>query len=159
VRADVDRGLEIRDEIEKLEVELKDIDARLKEAALLGEQVELTDADREGRQFLATGSERIVPVILTSDMIVGEFAMTSDRQMTVMDSLHSFDDRHEKFIEFFKPVRKFENRFDSGKKFRALAAEILGEKAPAFITACVARDKDGIPKSAIKVMWDDAKAK
>jgi hypothetical protein len=33
---------------------------------------------------------------------------------------------------------------------------ILGESAPIFVDACLARDKNGIPKSQIKVEWDRA---
>jgi hypothetical protein len=156
VRSDVDRGLEIRDAIEKLEVELKDIEVRLKHAGLNGEQVDLTDADREGKQFLARGSDRVIPVVFTSDMIIGEFTRSSKKHTEINSVLvaESF-----KLLQFFKPVQKFENLFGSGKKFRLHAAELLGDKAPAFITACVARDKEGIPKSAIKVMWDDSKVK
>ena len=55
VRADVDRGLAIRDEVEKLGAELKAINKRLQQAALAGEQVDLNDADREGlRQMLSS---------------------------------------------------------------------------------------------------------
>ena len=156
VRADVDRGLEIRDSIKKLEAEMKDIDTRLKHAALHGEQVELTDADREGRQYLAAGSARIVPVILTADLIVGEFGHSSPRHVEICNALKG---KSHLMLEMFKTVRKFDNRFDSGKKFRAQAAEVFGDLAPAFITACVARDKDGIAKSAIKIMWDETKMK
>ena len=156
LRADVDRGLEIRAEIEKLQTELKDIETRVKHTALHGEQVELTDADREGRQYLAAGTSKIVPVIFTADIIVGEFGFGSQRHNEITTTLKYEADM---LPEFFKSVRKYENRFDSGKKFRAHATEIFGERAPAFITACVARDKDGIPKSAIKVMWDETKPK
>ncbi len=31
--------------------------------------------------------------------------------------------------------------------------------APKFITACVARDRDGIAKSSIKVMWEETQPK
>ena len=155
LRADVDRGIEIREQIEKLQAELKDIEVRVKHAGLHGEQVELADPDREGRQYLAAGSSKIVPVIFTSDMIIGEFGKDSKRHMEIVDAVANKTG----ILQFFKPVNKFENRFDSGKKFRALASEVFGELAPKFITACVARDKDGIPKSAIKVMWDEAKAK
>ena len=65
IRHDVDRGLEIREQIEKLTAELKEIEARLKEAGLHADQVDLQDADREGKQFLAQGTQRIVPVIFT----------------------------------------------------------------------------------------------
>ena len=56
--------------------------------------------------------------------------------------------------EFFKPVRKFENLFDDGKKFRARAADVLDKAAPACLTACLSLDKDGLPKSDIKIEWD-----
>ena len=153
VRADVDRGLEIVAEIEKLEVELKAIDERLKTAALNGEQVELKDAAREGRQYRAAGSEQIVPVIITSDMLVGSFAAGSDTHEKIrLAAGHGKTD----VDDFFKRVVKYENRFDSGKKFRARADELLTKDAPAFITACLSRDKDGIPKTAIKVMWQES---
>ena len=152
VRQDVDRGLEIREQMEKLKTELKDIETRLQHAALHGEQVDLQDADREGRQYLATGSERIVPVILTADKIIGEFGRDSQRHLQIMDAIEN----RTGVLKFFKPVSKFENRFDNGKKFRANAAEVFGELAPAFITACLARDKDGIPKSDIKILWQES---
>jgi len=153
VKVDVDRGLEIREHMEKLKIELKDIETRLQHAALHGEQVDLQDADREGKQYLATGTERIVPVILTADMIVGEFAANSERHHEIQPVAMGL------LNKFFKPVNKYENRFDSGKKFRALADELLAKDAPAFITACVARDKTGMAKSAIKVTWDEARQK
>ena len=156
IKADVDRGLEIRATVEKLAKEMKEITARLTQAALHGEQVELTDADREGRQYLATGTERVVPIILTADKLIGEFAANSEKHKTI---LAVTPDRLGPLLEFFKPVNKFENRFDNGKKFRARAFELLGKDAPQFITACVARDKDGIAKSDIKIMWDDAAEK
>ncbi|HTB85988.1 MAG TPA: hypothetical protein VK742_20250 [Candidatus Sulfotelmatobacter sp.] len=156
IKADVDRGLEIRDQMEKLKTELKQIEARLQQAGLDGDQVELNDADREGRQFLAQGSSRIVPVVLTADLIVGEFLYGSPRHAKINMSIQ--DTR--KVLEFFKPVRKFENLFDSGKKFRARAVAVFGQElAPKFITACVATDKEGIAKSSIKIAWDESKAK
>jgi hypothetical protein len=156
VKADVDRGIEIREQMEKLKAELKDIETRLHHAALHGEQVELNDAEREGRQYLAAGSDRIVPVILTADLLVGEFTRDSQRHISILSAINN----RTGLLQFFKPVNKYENRFDSGKKFRLHAAEVFGnELAPTFITACVARDKDGIAKSSIKVAWDETKPK
>lgn len=152
IKADVDRGLEICNTIEKLEVELKLIEERLKAAGLSGEQVDLVDADREGKQFLAAGTERIVPIIFTADKLVGEFLKDSPKHQTLRMAAHG------KLTDFFKPVIGYKNRFDNGKKFRIQAEEILGVRAPAFITACIARDKQGIPKSDIKVCWGDAAA-
>lgn len=156
IRSDVDRGIEICAQMEKLKAELKDIEARMQHAALHGEQVVLNDADREGRQYLASGSDRIVPVILTADIIVGEFGRDSQRHLEIMQAIQN----RTGMLKFFKPVNKFENRFDTGKKFRLEAKEIFGEElAPKFITACVARDKQGIPKSSIKVAWNETKVK
>ena len=148
IKNDVDRGLEIRAQLETLTTELKDIQMRLAHAALHGEQIELTDADREGRQYLAHGTTAIVPVILTADKLMGEFVANSPKHELVKLAARG------KLLDFYKPANKFVNKFDNGKKFRATAAELLAEHAPSFITACIARDKDGIAKSDIKIMWD-----
>jgi len=151
VKSDVDRGLEIQGEIEKLKAELADIETRLQMAALKnpGEHEELKDADREGKRWLAQGSDRIVPVILTADLIIGEFAANSPRSQTI----HTASRGQMDF--FFKKTVKFENRFDTGKKFRAQADTVLGPAAPNFITHCLARDKEGQPKSRIVIAWKE----
>ncbi len=153
IRADVDRGLEICGELEKLEAELKLIEERLKKHGLEnpGLHVELQDADREGKQFLAAGTERVVPVVFTADLIVGSFGANTPAAQTIRVAACG------NLTEFFKPVNKYENRFESGKKFRARAAEVLGSAAPNFVTSCLARDKDGIAKSAIRVEWKAAR--
>lgn len=156
LRADIDRGLEITAELEQLTAELKDIEARVRHAALHGEQVELNDADREGRQFLAAGTQCVVPVILTADKLIGSFKASSPAHIKIVNALGG---KAHHLTDFFDRQVKFENRFDSGKKFRAIAAETFGDRAPAFITACVMRDKEGIPKSDIKIGWGDASAK
>lgn len=153
IRADIDRGLEILAELEKLETELKNIEVRVKHAALHGEQVELKDADREGKQYLAAGSDRIVPVILTADKLLGSFADGSKQHIIITNAIGT--QNVPRLTQFFKRTVKFENVFESGKKFRTTADELLGKSAPAFITACLARDKDGIPKSDIKIMWQE----
>jgi hypothetical protein len=148
----VDRGIEIRRTLKTLAAELKEIEATLKEhglkASAAGRVEDLKDADREGRRWLAKGSTAIVPVVFTADMIVGSFTKDSkshrDIEAVAVGNLR----------EFFKPVNKFENRFDDGKKFRARAMDLLDKAAPAFITACLARDKHGLPKSDIKIEWD-----
>ena len=67
MRADVDRGLVIVEQIATLKKELDGIGERIEAAALNGEQIDLMDEEREGKQFLATGSKVIVPVILAAD--------------------------------------------------------------------------------------------
>jgi hypothetical protein len=151
---DVDRGLAITGQIEKLKAELKDIETRLQMAGLKhpDEHVDLVDADRDGKRWLAKGTERIVPVIFTADLIIGEFGALTPRAQTIRTAARG------KLTEFFKPVNNFKNRFDNGKKFRQSAAELLAEAAPNFITACLARDKEGQPKSRIVVAWDETEA-
>jgi hypothetical protein len=153
IAQDVERGLEIRARIEALSEELKLIEERLKQAGISApdQHVELADEEREGRQFLARGRDHIVPVVFTADVIVQSFQQLSPlhTQLKVI--------AREDLTTFFKPPTKYENRFESGKKFRQQAHEVLGARAPVFISACVAKDrKTGIAKSAIKVEWSHA---
>ena len=153
VRADVDRGLEIVAKVAELKKELEVIEGRLHkagmEAGLRGEHVELKDKEREGKQWLAKGSGVSVPLVFTTDKIVGSFTANGAMHQTIRTASNGH------LTDFFKPVSKWENLFDDGKKFRAKAAEVLAERAPAFITACIARDKTGIPKSDIKILWGE----
>lgn len=148
LRADVDRGLAIVEEIKGLELELEAIESRLEQAGLQGDQIELIDPEREGRQFLAKGSDAIVPVVFTSDLLVKSFADASAAHAAIETSAEG------KLASFFKPVKTWKTLFDSGKIFRRKAAEILGDEGPAFVSACVQRDKHGIPKSATKIEWN-----
>ena len=148
----VDRGLWLRAEIKKLGAELKTIEARLERLGLERRQSDLVDTDREGRRWLARGTRRIVPVVFTADKIVGEFRDQSPKHLEIATALVEPG----MLREFFKPVNKWENLFDDGKKFRARAEELLAQSAPGFVTACIARDKDGIARSDVKVTWDDA---
>ncbi len=148
ITADVDRGLQIHAEIEALEIELAEITLRLENAGLKAHQVDLKDADREGRRYLAKGSKCIIPIVFTADKIVGEFRAKTPVHLRIEAASGI------QFTYFFRSVHKFENLYDDGKMFRARAAELLEDKAPAFITACLARDKEGHPKSDIKIQWD-----
>lgn len=146
----VDRGMEIRKQIKALEKEFKQIEEKLEKAGLEGDQVDLKDADREGRRFLARGSRVIVPVIFTADKLVQSFAAGSPIEQKIRAKSGGF------FADFWKPVNAFETLFKDGKRFRAQARELLADGAPAFITACVSRDKFGVAKSDAKIAWDDA---
>lgn len=146
----VDRGLEIRKQIKALQTELEEIEEKLKKAGRNGEQVELKDGDREGRRFLARGSRVIVPVIFTSDKLVQSFKTGSPIEEKIRKAAGSF------FLDFYKPVNGFETLFSDGKQFRSHARAVLDAGAPSFITACLAKDKHGIPKSDEKLAWDDA---
>jgi hypothetical protein len=147
---DIERGLEIRDKMAKLKDELAAIEDRIEAAALVGEQIELEDPDREGRQFIARGSSRQVPVILTADSIIGQFVDDSPMHVRLKDIAG------DSLKQFFKKKTIWENLAKTGKQFRALAKTILEEKAPEFISAAISRDKHGIPKSAVKIEWDRA---
>jgi hypothetical protein len=135
-----------------LQDELEKIEARLEAAGLAGEQVELNDPDREGRQFIARGSAKTVPVVFTADLLVGQFQVESDVHRRIILAIPA----GHYLREFFRSVRVFKTLFDSGKKFRAHAAELLGKDAPAFISACLQRDKTGVPKSKVVIDWQRA---
>ncbi|HWM26567.1 MAG TPA: hypothetical protein VNP98_17250 [Chthoniobacterales bacterium] len=153
VAADVDRGLEIKKLIADLATELAAIEDRLVKAGLEGDQVELEDPDREGRQFLARGTAQIVPVLFTADLLTQSFAYGSIVHGKIQAALG------ERSIgTFYRRVSGFASQFESGKKFRAHAAEMLGKDAPQFISACLRRDKEGTPKSQIRIEWDRAAA-
>jgi len=146
----VDRGLEIRAQIQELEDELATIEECLRHAALAGDQVELEDPDREGRQFLARGTESAVPVVLTADMVAQTFADGSKTHVRLAEVAG------ETLGKFYRAVTTWKILAKTGKAFRLEASAILGDLAPEFITAALARDKNGIPKSQIKVEWDRA---
>lgn len=154
IASDVERGLAIREEMETLKTRLEAIEERLKQAGIESPHLheELNDPEREGRQFKAAGLMHIVPVVFTADLLSKSFKDASPRHLL----LKSF--AGDKLPDFFAKPVTWESKFDSGKKFRAHAMEVLGAKAPLFISACVQRDKAGIAKSAIKVDWDRAES-
>lgn len=146
----VDRGIVLRAEIKEREIELKKIEKKLSEHGLKSEHQELKDSDREGRRYLARGSKLEVPIIFTADNLVKSFKHDTDMHRQILSAA----DGH--LHDFYSLTQTYEINFDTGKKFRTTADSILGKAAPAFITACLARDKHGIPKSSIKITWDDA---
>ena len=148
----VDRGLQIRSEMSKLKSEIEEIEAILEAAGLDGDQIDLNDPDREGKQFLAKGTAQTVPVVFTADLIVGQFVDDSPVHVRLKEIAG------DKLKEFFRKKTVWENLAKSGKQFRSLAAGILEDKAPAFIHAATARDRGGIPKSNVKIEWDRAEA-
>lgn len=148
----VDRGLEVKGQLKVLQEELKAIEGKLAEAGLCGEQVPLKDPEREGKRFLARGSGVIVPVVFTADSLVGTFK----RHSALHQRIEAASGGDDVFLALFRPWDGFERVIEDGKKFRAEARQLAGAKAPALITACLARDKNGTPKNTIKVCWEDA---
>ena len=147
----VDRGIAIRVEMLKLRLELATIEARLVQAGYDGPKAPLEDADREGQQYLAHGTRKIVPIVFTADLIQQTFKWDSPKHRQLEALANG------KLDSFFKEVRGFESILPDGKAFRVRAAELLGQDAPPFITAAIARNKAGIPKSDVKIAWDRAK--
>lgn len=143
----VDRGIELTAQIEQLQEELKACEAALRGAALLGEQIPLEDPERDGRQFLAKGSRRIVPVVLTADLVQKTFGDGSP----VHQRLEQI--AGESLQRLYTPVTTWEMNAKDGKAFRLAADRELGGAAVRFVEAALMRDRHGIPKSQIKVEW------
>lgn len=150
IKADIDRGIEIRQEMKALKLELDALELRLIAAARAGEHVPLSETSREGRRFLARGTEKVVPVIFTADKLISSFAENSAMHQKISAISPGF------YQQFFRRKVLFERSIEEGNRFRKTVAEMLGADAPAFITACVSRDKDGITKSDEKIHWDRA---
>jgi hypothetical protein len=146
----VDRGLEIVAKVDELKNEFKTIVETLCAAALDGDQVDLVDPEREGKQFIATGTAKTVPVVITADMIVQSFTDGTPVHAR-MEAVAG-----DKLPLFYQKKTTWEILAKSGKAFRLEAAGLLEEKAPAFITAALSRDKLGIPKNQIKIEWERA---
>ncbi|HXI70275.1 MAG TPA: hypothetical protein VNN22_07955 [Verrucomicrobiae bacterium] len=151
----VDRGLEIVAAKKSMEAEMEKIVAELEQHGLdhSAQHEELADADRDGKRWFANGTEVSVPMIFTADKLVGEVATKSIKRVEIEAAAGKF------FRAFFKPVSGYANVFKDGKQFRKHAHELMGAEAPQFITACVARDKHGIAKSDVKILWDEAAKK
>ena len=152
LRADVDRGLEINRLMAELKKEKEAIEERLEKAGLAGEQIELVDEEREGRQFLARGTELVVPVVFCADQVVKSFAADSAVHRQILQAAG------EKLAAFYAEKRTLHAVFETGKLLRRQAAEIFGAAAPAFVTACLARDRFGVVKSQVRVEWNRAAA-
>lgn len=155
IAGDVDRGLAIVQSMLALKGELAEIEERLIADALArpDEHRALADAEREGRQWIAQGSECALPIVFTADKLVKEFVAEGAVAKRIGDAV-----AYPLFDTFFAKVISYEAKVKDGKKFRALAAEVLGEAAPGFIAACRVVDKFGIPKSDQKIEWNAAAA-
>ena len=152
----VDKGIALHAAIETNKSRLKAISEQLQAHALTvpSQHIKLVDEDREGTRYLAHGSDdKIVPVVCASDLIMQTLADDSEELALVAMTAR------EKFPQFYKRVVAYvstfskSNKFD-GKKFRAAARTELPDPE-AFISACLRRNRDGIPISAIKVEWSD----
>jgi hypothetical protein len=152
IAVDVDRALELDGLIKDYQEELKGIKARLVEDGLdrPEEHQKLEEEEREGRQWIATGTNMTVPIVFTADNLIGSVTLPSDK----LDGAKEIAGEH--FGQFYKKVTKLENVHEDGLEFRKRANELLGDKAPKFVAACRDIKKDGTPKSAKRVELDRA---
>lgn len=147
----VDRGSVIVAEIARLKLELATCEEIILAAALIGDHIDLIDPEREGKQYIAEGTTGTVPVVFTSDLVAGSFAEDSILHNRAKEVAG------DKLAEFYKRKINFELISKSGLAFRREAAATFdAETAPKFVTACLSRNKDGIPKSQTKIEWDRA---
>jgi hypothetical protein len=154
IAADVQRGLQLRQEIKARQAELKAIEKRLEQAGLEGEQIPLQEEDREGRQFLARGGDAVVPVVFESDQLIASFRLGSETEAR----LEEFAAEHPvELARFYEAETTYSRVPKDGLAFRKLARDLLGVAAPRFISLCIQRDKSGAPKSRTVIAWDNAK--
>lgn len=153
ISADVARGLELREQIKTAQAELKSIEKRLEAAGLEGDQIPLQEADREGRQFLARSAKAgvVVPVVFESDQIIASVVVGTELHTTLTRMAG------ENLPKFFAASNKLDRIQKDGQAFRKIARETFEFEAPAFINACLQRDKAGIPKSRTIIAWDNVK--
>jgi hypothetical protein len=158
-----DRLVEIEREVKKLAAEKKGIEERLEAYALAQpeEHQPLKDEKREGRKVMLRGTRFRMPVVFSSDLIIGSFQDASPKHRELLaliqksveaEELTTVDEEiataHSILRKFFNPPTKWESRFDDGVQFReAVAYWLKPEVAAAFVAACRQVDKFGIAKS------------
>jgi hypothetical protein len=170
VPALTDRLVHIETEIGALEREAKHIRSRLEAYALEQKGEPLADASREGRKVTLPGHKMSLPVLFTSDLLIGSFVDLGPKHRELTSILsaglthipEAFE-REAKATEqlelFFKSPNKWEALYEDGQKFRKAAAEHLPEEvAASFISACSQRDKHGVKKSKTVFDFKSAKA-
>lgn len=136
------RGALLEAEIEQRREELADIKARLEAYALAHpeQHVPLEDAAREGRRVLLPGGV----VRLESDVLIASFEDGGDKHAQLRGILHDAP----RLKLFFDPPSCWTRRTADGNKFRArVRDELAPSTAAAFIAACRAVDRAGLPKS------------
>jgi len=149
----VNEGLELEAAIQKATARQKEIEELLKAHALAcpEEHHPLTDKDREGTQFIARGSYgAFVRIVCTADLLVQSFAAGSATHDEISAAATASGVT---VADFFQLVRTWKLRAKTGKAFRQLARE-SADDPERLITACIRRDKDGVPVSQVKVEWD-----
>lgn len=150
IAADVDEGLRLVREIAERKEKLKPIAARLKKDAIAAphEHEPLKDADREGMQFTALGSNgAALRIVITADKLV--LAFENDSEVHHRIAAASFG----QIRKFYAAKTAWIAIPKDGKAFRALAQEMFGDKAPEFIAQVRDLKKSGLPKNDVKLEW------
>jgi hypothetical protein len=157
-----DRVAEINAEIGKLAAEKKGIEARLEAYALSRPELHesLKDEKREGRRVMLSGTRHRLPVIFSSDLIIGSFRDGSEKHKELLALLceeMSESEAPKALKKFFSPPDKWENLFDNGVKFRAACGERLPKSIAAkFVTLCTQVSKDGVKKNTTSFDYKQA---
>jgi hypothetical protein len=161
-----DRVADLNTQIASLASERDGIEARLKAYALNhpDQQESLKDNKREGRKVSFIGPRGTVNVVIASDLIIGSFPGNGVKHKQLLNILCGEHNENEATAEatlklFFNEPAKWENRYDSGVKFRAAVAEHLGSKmAVKFIAACTQVDKFGVKKNTVSIDYKGSAA-
>ena len=159
-----DRVNELNAQIARLAAERDGIEARLKAYALKHPEAHepLKDEKREGRKLGFTGTRHSLNVVIASDLIIGTFPDSGAKHKELLGILCGEHGENEATAEaalkrFFDAPSKWENRYDSGVKFRSAVGEHLGSKmAVRFIAACTQVDKFGVKKNTISIDYKAA---
>lgn len=151
LEAAITRAAEIHIELDKLEAELKPLEAIIKQAGINGPHVPLEDAEREGKQAILETPTHALRVRIESDNLVGGFEIGSEIDKKVQALLTPVE-----FKSLFKAVRKYERKESDGHKFRLKAKKAIAVEATylQLIKTIRALDKDGLPTSKTVIAWD-----
>ena len=149
-----DRIGDIVADIAKLTAEKKQLEAKLQAYGLAHPELHehLKDEKREGRKMALRGSRHSIPLVFTSDLLIGTFKDGSPKHQELLAILGKDASMAPlaSLLRFFDAPQSWERRIDDGQKFRAAVAEWLPEKvASEFVAACTQADKHGVKKSNV----------
>ena len=154
----VDELIEIDAQLARLKARKDEIEKSLEAWGLAHPELAqpLADETREGRRVFATSSTgKRLPIVFSSDELIGSFTEGSDKHMELLlilsGALQEGDiasSASALLPVYFRRSPKLERTERDGLKFRKLVHDTLPAKtAPLFLAACRATDKNGIPKS------------
>ncbi len=149
----VSEGIDITQRIARLEQRREQIATQLRTYALQhpARHEPLAQADREGRQCLVTGARgEVLPILVKADQIAATFADGGDAHKKISAAAARAG---ASLAPFYAPKVTWRMVPKDGATFRKEASGLLGDAAGPFVEACLRRDKDGLPISAITVEW------